>query len=201
MVDPRQSTVRRTDLIAAAAGIGCLLVAALLGYRAVTGFLGLTDDLIRVVVPDTVDITLTSTGRYTIFYEHRSTVDGRVFNTPETLEGLRISLTSRETGSLVPLTAPGSDVEYSMRGRSGYSALGFHIDQPGTYELSAFYEGGRQGPDVVLAIGQGVGRDLVISIIAGIGAVFVVLAGIGATLALTLVPRARRRRTMSRTYE
>lgn len=193
MATQRESAIRRTDLIAAVVAIICLLVASLLGYRAVTGFLGLADDLTRVVVPGTVDLTLESSGDYTIFYEHRSQVDGRAFNTPESLEGLRISITSRETGSLVSLSTPGSDVEYSVRGRSGYSALGFSVNRPGTYELTAFYEGTGQGPDVVLAIGQGVGRALVMSMVAGIAAFFIVLAGVAATLALTLVPRYRRR--------
>ncbi|HUG16822.1 MAG TPA: hypothetical protein VMM78_17580 [Thermomicrobiales bacterium] len=194
MVEPAQRSLRRTDLIAAAIFIAAAVVAGLLGYRAITGFLGLTDDLTRVVVPGATEITFTETGDYTIFYEHRSTHDGRVFRTPQTLEGLRVSLLSRDTDSFVPLSPPGSDVEYSMRGRSGYAVLGFSIGEPGPYEITGFYEGNAQGPDVVLAIGQGVGRTLVVSILAGIGAAVILLLGVAAALALILVPRSRRKR-------
>jgi hypothetical protein len=87
MADPRQSSARRTDAVRACVFLACPIVTALPGYRAITGFLGLAEDLTRVVCPSASSVTLTDTGSYTIFYERRSTVDGQVFDTPESLEG------------------------------------------------------------------------------------------------------------------
>jgi hypothetical protein len=173
--------------------IGSLL-AGVLAYRFVTGLMGLTDDLTQVVVPGSADLALTETGDYTIFYEHRSVVDGRVYQTGGAVPGLDVSLVSMEDGSPVELRSPGSNTTYSVGDRSGVSVLAFSIDRPGIYELSAAYPTGRSGPEVVLAVGEGVGRGILTSI----GALFAAgglfcatgLLAVG-IVAITLVKRRR----------
>lgn len=189
---PERVSTRRTDLMAVGVILAATLIAALLAYSAISGFLGLSDDLTRVIVPGTSEITLSESGDYTIFYEYRSTVDGRGFSTPDTLEGLRVALLSLDSRAPVAISSPGSDVEYSLRGRSGVSVLAFGIDHPGVYELTAFYENNTAKPEVVLAIGQGVGRQIVTSIFTGFAAAAIFVIGVAASIALTVIPRIRR---------
>ncbi|HEX9327124.1 MAG TPA: hypothetical protein VF915_11435, partial [Reyranella sp.] len=54
--------------------------------------LGAADSrMIRVVVPGTALLTLDKAGRYTIYHEKKSTVDGRYYAS-ETVNGLRLRL-------------------------------------------------------------------------------------------------------------
>lgn len=171
--------------------IGSLL-AGVLAFRFVTGLMNLTDSLTQVVVPGTADLTLTETGDYTIFYEHQSVVDGRVYITGEAVPGLDVSLVLKEDGSPVALSPPGTSTTYSVSDRAGVSVLAFSIDRPGTYELSASYPPGRSGPEVVLAVGQGVGRGILTSIgsMFGAGALFCGMGVLAIVIAaITLVKR------------
>lgn len=173
--------------------IGSLL-AGVLAYRFVSGLLNLTDSLTQVVVPGTADLTLEDSGDYTIFYEYQSVVDGRVYMTGESVPGLDVSLVSREDGSPVALTSPATRTTYNVGERAGVSVLSFSIDRPGTYELSASYLPGRSGPEVVLAVGQGVGRGILTSIgaIFGAGALFCATGALAVAIAvITLVKRRK----------
>lgn len=185
---------RRWYVIALAIFLIGSLLAGVLAYRFVTGLLNLTDSLTQVVVPGTADLTLEDSGDYTIFYEYQSVVDGRVYITGAAVPGLDVSLVSKENGSPVTLSSPGTSTTYTVGDRAGVSILAFSIDRPGTYELSASYPPGRSGPDVVLAVGQGVGRGILTSIgsFFGAGAVFcgaTILAG--AIVLTTLIMRHR----------
>lgn len=193
MQHARTSRQRNYAIAAGIFAVG-LLVAGLLGYRFVTGLLGLTDDLQQVVVPGTTELMLEETGSYTIFYEYRSTVDGRVFRTPESVSGLNVELVSLDTGEAIPLTSPGSDSDYSIRGRAGRSVLSFRIDQPGRYALTGEYASGAQGPEVVLAIGHGFGRELFLTIVIAFAAATVFCLSTIAAIALVIVTTVRTRR-------
>jgi hypothetical protein len=196
VVEQRRGRTRRNYLIALAIFVVGSLVAALLAYRFISGLLDLTDSLTYAVVPGTTDIELSEPGRYTIFYEHRSVVDGRVFDTPETLPGLEIRLVSKETGVPVTLMAPGSDASYSIRGRSGRSVLSFRIDTPGTYTLTGEYAPGTQGPDAVVAVGKGFGRSLALGIGGAIasGGLFCLTTVAAIVIAAVTYVRSRRAR-------
>lgn len=173
--------------------IGSLL-AGVLAWRFVSGLVNLTDSLTQVVAPGSADLALTETGDYTIFYEYQSVVDGRIYLTGEAVPGLDVSLISKESASQVQLSPPGASTSYSVGDRSGISVLGFSIDQPGVYELSASYPAGQTGPEVVLAVGPGIGRDILASLgsLLGAGALFcgsLILAVV--IVAITLVKRRR----------
>lgn len=109
---------------------------------------------IQVVVPGEHEIHFSDSGTYTVFYEYRSEVDGRVYATTQSLSGLLVALRSKDDFREVTLSSPSASTEYSFGGRSGVSVLKFDIDEPGTYILNADYPPGADGPDVVLAIGQ-----------------------------------------------
>ena len=169
-----------------------VLVAGLAGMALVL-YLGLSGlSLQRVVVPGSGEVVLDEPGRYTIYHESRSVVDGRVYDV-EGVAGLTVELVSAETGESIPLEAPFGDTTYDFGGRSGRGVLAFDADRPGAYRLSADYPGG-SGPETVLAVGGGLGRRIamtVIGAIASAGGGFVLALAIGI---LTFVRRRRARR-------
>jgi hypothetical protein len=68
--------------------------------------LGAADSrMIRVVVPGSIVLTLDKAGRFTIYHEKKSTVDGRYYAS-ESVNGLRLRLTNEATGAPVTLTEP-----------------------------------------------------------------------------------------------
>lgn len=107
----------------------------------------------RVVVPGQADLTLSKVGNYTISYEYRSVVGSKVYATEKDLPGLDCALVSKRTGAKLSLSRASMSSSYQMGGREGYAVLEFRIDQPGTYAFSARYGEGKEGPEVVLAIG------------------------------------------------
>ena len=112
---------------------------------------------IRIVVPGTHELELESTGTYTIFYEYRSTVDGKKYLTGEslsTISGIDIRLESKGDAQQIPLENPFGSTSYTVGSRSGESLFEFDIDEPGEYILTAEYENDRTEPEVVFAIGQ-----------------------------------------------
>lgn len=170
-----------------AAGILLLLGVVACVTILVLGLTGLSME--RVVVPGAGQITLEEPGRYTVYHETRSTVNGRVYVVEE-IAGLTVELVEVETGETVVLDAPGSSATYELGGRSGQAVLGFEVERPGEYRLSADYGSGG-GPETVLAVGRGLGTRIamtVVGAIAVIGGSFVLAA---ALVAWTFVRRRR----------
>jgi hypothetical protein len=60
----------------------------LFAYFLLTGIMHLTDSLTQVVVPGRADLRLTQPGRYTIFLEKNSVVNGRIYLVSESVDGL-----------------------------------------------------------------------------------------------------------------
>lgn len=150
---------------------------------------GLEEGLQQVVVPGKADLNLATPGGYTIFHEHESVVGNRVYSTRESVSGLECALVRKGTGEPVKLSRSTVDSNYSVGGRSGTSLLDFRIDQPGIYELSANYAEGEEGPEVVLAVGQGFGLKIVTTVFGGLGIVF---GSIGIAVAIALITLLRR---------
>jgi hypothetical protein len=132
----------------------------------------LSNSLTQVVMPGKWDITLPMTGKYTIFHEYRSVVGNRVFYTEKSVSDLQCILTSKVTGSQVMLFRSSADSSYSFGGRRGVSVFEFNIEHPGTYEFSAQYPEGKEGPEVILAIGQGFMNKLFGMIAVGLAILF-----------------------------
>jgi hypothetical protein len=111
----------------------------------------------QVVVPGSSDITLQQTGKYTIFYEYRSTIGNRIYSTGEKIPSITVNIVSKDTGGEIPLSGASTNSSYSIGSRSGIGLFDFNINKPGIYELSASYpavqdqqEGQRQ--EIVLAV-------------------------------------------------
>jgi hypothetical protein len=135
----------------------------------VFGLLGLGDDLERVVVPGAERVELSETGTYTVFYEYESTVDGQQFSTGQSVPPLAIEVHRVDDGAEINVGPSRGSTTYDVGNYAGRSIASFSVDEPGTYEISAEYTDGSDGPEVVLAVGEGVDRGILTSIGAFIG--------------------------------
>lgn len=143
----------------------------------------------RVVVPGTNTIELKETGKYSIYFEYRSVLDEKVYET-ESIVGLMCSLKNTETGESVNLSNSIVNSNYSISGRQGKSIFDFDIDKPGKYEFKAWYKSER-GEEAVLAIGKGFSGSLVRTILLCIG---VLIISLGASITIFVVTLIRRNR-------
>jgi hypothetical protein len=141
-------------------------------YTLLHGILRITDSLTQVVVPGETTLALKHGARYTVFYEQQSVINGRIYSTNEPLSGLKCDVTSVSHGEAIPLRQPSMSTTYDVGGRSGKSVLEFSIAQDGQYRLVCGYATGSRGPEVVLAVGSGVGEDIMSTVFRSFGAIF-----------------------------
>lgn len=146
----------------------------------VKGISGITNGSQQFVVPGKSEISLSEPGKYEIFYEYRSVVNGKVYLTEENLSGLQCTLKDRATDQFVNMENPSINSNYSLGGRAGISVLEFTIKKAGIYDLSAQYSSSKEGQEVVLVIGKSIGGKISGVIIGGI-AIFIL------TIALSII--------------
>jgi hypothetical protein len=172
---------------------GVVLLVGMIAFAAIL-YLGLRGlSMQRVVVPGATELALEEPGRYTIYHESRSVMDGRVYDVAD-VAGLTVEVISAETGESVPLDAPSANTTYELRGRSGRAVLTFEVGRPGAYRLSAGYPAGG-GPETVLAVGRGLGTRIAMTVA---GAIAVAIGSVllaGAIAVVTFVRRRRARRS------
>lgn len=180
----------------------CVLVflvpASVGGTVFVRKLLHLTDHLVQVVVPGSADLKFDRPGLNTVFLEEQSVVDGRVYATNDSVSGLTCKVRAQD-GSLLNLHRTSVSTTYQLSGRSGKSALEFNVPGPGTYHFECGYGEGQTGPQVVLAVGSGVGTDIFVSIgalFAGLGSGFLVAA----VVAVVIYQKQRRNRPKTIQY-
>ena len=145
----------------------------------ISGLKSIENSLTRIVVPGKYDINLKDPGKYLVFYEYRSVIGNRVFNTGEKIPHMKCNIVSKITGQPVVLANPSTSYSYST-GRAGVGVLEFTISQPGVYEISAWYPEGRLGQEIVLAVGRGFGTRLMTTIVS-------CLAVLGGSILLAIV--------------
>ncbi len=147
-------------------------------------------DLVQLVVPERVDIRLEKTGKHTIYHEYRSVIDNRVYaSSPQEISGLEISLISETTRTPIPIEESSVSSTYTVGSRSGISLFDFNIDEPGTYELSAFYPDGQLEPKVVLAVGHGFVGNIIWTVLQGLGILFGTFAAGSTMVIMTFLKR------------
>ncbi|MEW6717215.1 MAG: hypothetical protein AB1345_06920 [Chloroflexota bacterium] len=129
-------------------------------------------ELRRVIMPGVEEIELANPGKYTVYHEYQTVLEGRVYTSPETIPGLECSLVSKASGAQITLSAPTVSSTYTVGGRKATSILEFNIDQPGRYIFSCSLAGMQVRP-VVLAIGQG----MLGSILGLVGKNFLTISG------------------------
>lgn len=156
-----------------------------------TGLSAIPDKLTQLEAPGLAEMTFQEPGQYTIFYEHKSVVGGRVYDTGENLSGLWCTVVSKETSAPVPLAQPSVSASYTVGNRAGTAVLEFNIERPGVYQVSADYPDRSDGQRVVLAVGQGVVGRITATVVGGLAAMF---GSIGLAIAIAVVTFVKRRK-------
>jgi len=156
------------------------------------------EKLQQVVVPGKTQITLATPGSYTIFHEHHSVVGSRVYATAGNISGLECRLVSRATGAEIPLSPTLASETYNLGNRSGVAILEFKIDQPGVYDFWTGYGNGAEGPQTVLAIGQGFVTALLTTVF---GSLAIVFGGIGLATAIAVYTAVKRHQALKRAQD
>lgn len=139
---------------------------------------GASQGLVQVEAPGESEINLTEAGDYTIFYEYRSVVGGRIYSGPESAPSMEISIMEISTGSEIPVSPASFSSEYDLGSRAGRSLMQFNVERPGTYMIRSSLI---SDPDseVVLAVGHGFVEGIFGTILKGL------IVGFG-TIALAL---------------
>jgi hypothetical protein len=116
------------------------------------GLIHVTDSLTQVVVPGSAELSL-KPGRYSVFLEEQSMVNGKIHSTTQSIDGLACRVSSVQTGTSIAIEKPSMNTSYSVNGRSGHSVLEFPIQQDGRYAFACDYGANSKGPEVVVAVG------------------------------------------------
>jgi hypothetical protein len=132
-----------------------------------------TDSLTQIVVPGEINLALQSGKSYTVFYEQRSIVNGRIYSSRNSLSGLQCRLSPQDHEGSIPLRNPGSTANYTIGGRSGRSILQFSVARDGEYHFSCDDMEPSSGQQIVLAVGDGVGPAILRMILASFATVSV----------------------------
>ncbi|HKF49034.1 MAG TPA: hypothetical protein VKB38_16875 [Terracidiphilus sp.] len=143
----------------------------LFGYTLFHGLMHMTDSLMQVVAPGSTELHL-KPGSYTVFLEEQSIVNGRVYSTTQSIDGLACRVNSLSDGSSIPISKSSMNTTYSLNGRSGHSVLEFPIQNEGRYTFACDYGDQASGPQVVVAVGSGVGTAISTTVIGGLAAFF-----------------------------
>jgi hypothetical protein len=154
---------------------------------------GISSKLQQVVVPGKTQLSLNRPGSYTIYYEQESVFGSKVYSTSRSLSGLECTVTAKATGEEVALSRAAVSSRYSVGGRSGYSVFDFKIDRPGIYEIAAQYPEGQEGPEVVLAVGQGFTMRVLTTVFGGLAIIF---GSMGLAVAIAVYTAVKRHKAM-----
>jgi len=184
---------------------GCPIAAAILffGTRDLPAAISEAYDLnglTQVIVPGSVDLTLSRTGAYAVYYENRSVVDGVEYINGETPPALNCSLTMQATRKEIPLVPDFAETnEYSTKNRSreGKLIMSTTVDEPGNYTFACQHPDSSDKPKYVLAFGQNLFWELIRAIAGTAGSILgslvvIVVTGIFA-MAIIIVVAIKRR--------
>ena len=166
-------------------------------YTTFHGVMHVTDSLTQLVVPGSTELNLQQ-GRYSVFLEEQSVVNGKIYSTTQSVDGLVCRASSVQNGGTIALEKPSLSTSYSLNGRSGHSVLEFPIQQNGRYAFSCDYGENSKGPEVVVAVGSGVGEGISLIVVEGLAAIF---GGSGAALIVVLLVVIKRERAKKRLWQ
>jgi hypothetical protein len=186
--------------------IGCLTSTAILFFGARDFPVAIAEaydlnSLTQIVVPGSAELTLSRTGAYAVYYEHRSVVDGVEYINGETPPSLDCALTMQTTREEIPLVPDFVETnEYSTkdRVREGKLFMSTTVNEPGNYTFSCQHPDGSDQPEYVLAFGQNLFWEFLRAIAGAAGSVLgsltvIIAAGIAATVIVIAVAVKRRR--------
>jgi hypothetical protein len=117
------------------------------------------NNLTRVVVPGSAEISFPKAGAYAVYYEYRSIINGVNYVRDRFPPRINCHLTSKATGEDIELASPQAEGDiYSTQNheRVGVLFKSISINQPGLHTFSCSYMGGRSNPQFVLAVGPNI---------------------------------------------
>ena len=175
-----------------------LLIGGLSAFQFFQGRMAqVTAALDRGVAPGSREIHLPRSGHHSIFLEYRSILDGGMFLTRNDLGGLRCAVVSGSTGRPVRLHRPWVPLSYSQDDRAGVLVFDFWVEAPGAYELRTHYPQEKPGPQLVLAVGEGLLGDLSGTVLGGLS---ITLGSVVLGLAAVWLVYRGRARSIRRVY-
>jgi len=186
-IKPRRAFYLLPLVFLVAAGLPSLLLL-------LEGIDGIRRPLVRMVAPGTADVVFDRQGRWTVFYEHRSTVDGRVFRSPEQVPFLEISVSDPD-GNDVPVDSTAASFEYQTLRAAGSAVATFTIVGTGTYEVAIADDSPAPSGEFVVAFGyekgRAVGRTVFGAVLLG-ATVLVALIAVGVIFFLRVRDKRKR---------
>ena len=117
--------------------LGGIAYAILFMIKGITSFPG---ELQRVVIPGESIFTISETAEYTIFYEYKSFIDGKIYATGMDIGTFNVKITD-PSGNDVPLKPSNVSNEYDAGSYSGYAVYTFDAHKTGQYTISSNLEG------------------------------------------------------------
>lgn len=163
-------------------------------YALIYGISHVTDSLVQVVVPGESQLEFKQANLYDVFLERQSVVKGKVYSTDSSVNGLQCNLVPASGVEKIEMRPARMATTYDVGGRSGRSIFEFRVPRDGAYNFACGYSEMARGPEVVLAIGSGVGEGIMHAIsisIAGLFGGMVLAAGV---MVCVFVLRARSRK-------
>jgi hypothetical protein len=130
-----------------------------------------------------------------VFLEEQSIVNGKIYSATQSISGLACRVSFVQKGTAIAIEKSSMSTSYSLNGRSGHSVLEFSIPEDGKYLFACDYGEHSNGPEVVVAVGSGVGEAISRTVIGALGAFF---GGGGAGLIVVLAVLIRRERDKKR---
>lgn len=144
-----------------------IFIAGIIGFVAFLLF-SISDltDMKQYVVPGVHTLELGESGKYTIFHEHKSMINGEYLYSDGVPAGLKLVVTSQQ-GDTIPVKPLSSGGSYSVGSREGTGVGSFKIETPGRYMLSGDFTN-TNSSKTVLTVTRGFGSGLVITVFGGI---------------------------------
>jgi hypothetical protein len=167
-------------------------------YTLFNGITHATDSLTQVVVPGKAELSLQRGRTYTVFLEERSTVNGKIYSTTESIEGLTCRVNSVKNRASIGIGKSSANTSYEVNGRSGRSVLEFSVPEDGRYAFACDYDEKSTGPEVVVAVGAGAEMRILRTVLVGLGSLF---GGCGGCVIVVVFVAIRRERAKKKLWQ
>ncbi|MFZ1084213.1 MAG: hypothetical protein WAN35_04535 [Terracidiphilus sp.] len=191
-------TKKQTSIWNCLWGLPFLLVGlSLFFYCLLHGLNHVTDSLTQVIVPGKAILDLQHGQSYSIFLEEQTIVNGKIYSTTQSVNGLECRVKPLLKNTTIALRKPSMSSSYDVGGRSGHSVLEFSIPDDGKYEFSCDYGESSIGPEVVVAVGSGVSKSIFSTVA---GALVSFFGGAGACLVVVFAVLIKRDREKKRFF-
>ena len=166
-------------------------------YGLIHGISHVTDSLTQVVVPGESQLDLKQENLYTVFLERQSVMKGKICSTNESVSGLECNLVAVSGVQKIEMRPARISTTYDVGGRSGHSLFEFRVPKDGAYDFACGYRRASTGPEVVVAVGPGVGEAIMHTIFISLVGMFGGIATAGGVVLLVFLLRLRSKKEPS----